>query len=515
MFAIVLSLGLNAQNVTKGAVFTAGNQYNAPNNHVYIYAFDTDSLESWVIDSVLGDFSNLVIADGHYVYAHVGRGTGHPQGGDRIFKYDVFDTTGIAIDSTDALSGFKSFDIIDDKLVITRAFPATSEFVVILDKNNLQSVLYTDTDISFACDGITFNNNKAYIASSTPSDSGIVHVIDLSGIISYDGAYMLDSLAVGGQDIFVENGNIYLTHARVNSNYSIWYAGVTTINIADSSFVTDTANFVTGTMYSAATGFDFFDGKILANFGNPLETYDVANGTRSQVLSAYPTAAKKDPNAERYLVQTTDYFSFGQVDLYDNQGNVIHTVDTKVSGTSIAMVTNYYPTAVNDTVTHNLSSLPNLSPFLIDVLANDFDLDNDSIEIDTVLSTNAIVVGKMIMYDPSLNGAAPDTFSYVTTDAWGDVDTATVFLDFLTSVNEIEQFESSIYPNPVNDILNIRTGNATIENIQIIDLTGRLVKTIIPVSNQTQVNVAEFNAGIYFVQITVNGKVETHRLVIQ
>ena len=515
ILAIVLSLGLNAQNVTKGAVFSAGNQYNAPNNHVYIYAFDTDSLESWVIDSVVGDFSNLVIADGHYVYAHVGRGTGHPQGGDRIFKYDVFDTTFTAIDSSDAIVGFKNFDIIDDKLVLTRAFPASSEFVMVLDKNDLQSVLYTDADIDLSCDGIAFENNKAYIASSSINDSGIVHVIDLGGTISYDGAYKLDTLASGGQDIYIENGNIYLTHARIKPNYSIWYAGVTTINMADSSNTTDTTNFVTGTVYTAATGFDFYDGKILADFGSPLESYEVANGTRSQILTAFPTSAKKGPNAERFLVQTTDYFSFGQVDLYDNQGNVLHTVDTKVSGTSIAMVTNYYPTAVNDTVIHNLSSLPNLSPFLIDVLMNDFDLDNDSIEIDTVLSASAVVTGKMIEYDPSLNFGAPDTFSYVTSDAWGDVDTATVYLDFLTSINEIEQFESSIYPNPVNDILNIRTGNGTIENIQIIDLTGRLVKTIIPVSNQPQVNVAEFNAGIYFVQVTVNGKVETHRLVIQ
>lgn len=517
MFAIVLSLGINAQNVTKGAVFTAGNQYNAPNNHVYIYAFDTDSLQSWVIDSVLGDFSNLVVADGHFVYAHVGRGTGHPLGGDRIFKYDLLDTTFTAIDSSNAIVGLKKFDIIDDKLVMTRSYPVTSGFVMILDKNDLQSVLYTDSDIDLACDGIAFDNNKAYIASSTVTDSGIVHVIDLGGTISYDGAYPLDSLAVGGQEIYIENGNMYVTHARISPSYSIMYAGVTTVNMNDSSYVTDTTNFVTGTVYTAATGFDFFNGKILADFGNPLETYEVANGTRSQLFSTFPTSAKKDPNAERYIVQTTDYFSFGQVDLYDNQGNVLHTVNTKVSGTSVDMVTNNYPTAMKDTIS-DFSSSPD--PIAVDVLANDFDLDGDEITLDSIihqpLSGVAVIVNQKIVYTQNaVDWTDPDSIVYVISDAWGDRDTTIVYLDFATSVNEITQFETFIYPNPVKNVLNIRTGNTAIENIQIIDLTGRLVKTVIPVTNQTQVNVAEFNSGIYFVQITINGKVETHRLVIQ
>lgn len=510
--AICMSLGLNAQNVTKGAVFTTGGNFNAPGNHVKLYSYDLDIMDAWVVDSVLGDFSNYVITDGHYVYMHIGRGNGHPLGGDRIYKYDLLSATVQPIDSTNELTGFKKFEISGDRLIITRGYPATTDFVKVLDKNDLTSVLYSDTQIEGVCDGIAIANNVAYVASTNFSDSGMVNVIDLGATISNLGAYTLDSLSSGAKDIYFDNGMIYMTHLRYNPNYTVKYAGVTVLNLSDSTFTTDTTGLTN------STGFDYLNGLILGDFGNPLETYNVQNGNRNLVFSTYPTAAKFDPNSTSMLVQTTDYFSFGAVTLYDGMAMPIDTVDTDVAGSALAMVTNYFPTAVNDTVS-DFSVAPD--PIFIDALENDYDLDGDEIYLQTILkqpvSGTAVISNQQIEFTlQAIDFTDPDSIQYMIIDAWGDTSVAVVYLDFQTSVNEITRYSiSSIYPNPANSVVNISSKNENIESIQVIDLSGKVLNSYFGLGSNFTMDVSNYTSGIYFMKVEINGQTEVHKLIVQ
>ncbi len=508
-FAIIFSLGLHAQNVTKGAIFTTGGNYNAPGNFVKLYAYDIDQLDYSVVDSVLGDFSNHVISDGHYAYMHVGRGGSHPLGGDRIFKYDLLNQTYQAIDSTEQLMGFKKFEIIGDRLLITRGYPATSEFVKVLDKNDLSTVLYSDANIEGVCDGIAVADNKAFVASTNLGDSGVVNVIDLGATISNLGAYTLDTLSSGAKDIFMENGMIYMTSLRYNLNYTVKYAGVTRLNLADSTFTTDTIGL------SNAAGFDYLNGLILGDFGNPLETYNTLTGNRNLVFNAYPTAAKFDPNSGSLLVQTTDYFSFGEVIYYDNTGNPIDTIETDVAGSAMSVVTNYIPTAVNDTVNGGALQPSDISYF--DVVANDFDMDEDIITLDTLLNQpigGAVVeiVGDSI----KLTNASQliDKVYYVISDPWGDSDTAFISFVLIGSVKNIEKSLASVYPNPAHRNLNISTPFGVINSVRVADLSGKNI--LLDESNDSTVSVdlSTFSTGIYFVKVEVNGVFEMHRVVV-
>ena len=69
----------------------------------------------------------------------------------------------------------------------------------------------------------------------------------------------------------------------------------------------------------------------------------------------------------------------------------------------------------------------------------------------------------------------------------------------------------SLYPNPVNNNLNIDTAEE-LKSIKVFDITGQLIKQV--EGNVGSVTVGDFNPGIYLVQLTnANGETVTSKFV--
>lgn len=83
----------------------------------------------------------------------------------------------------------------------------------------------------------------------------------------------------------------------------------------------------------------------------------------------------------------------------------------------------------------------------------------------------------------------------------------------LLGVNENIVNKFSIYPNPTNDIVTISKNNSLeISAVSITDINGRVVKEI--VSNEiSTINVADLNAGVYFLKVTTAEGVGTTKLI--
>lgn len=64
-------------------------------------------------------------------------------------------------------------------------------------------------------------------------------------------------------------------------------------------------------------------------------------------------------------------------------------------------------------------------------------------------------------------------------------------------VDDVENVSFEVYPNPANDILNVRS-NEAVRQLDIVDMTGRTVAS----ANSNSVNVATLSAGVYIVRIT-------------
>ena len=72
----------------------------------------------------------------------------------------------------------------------------------------------------------------------------------------------------------------------------------------------------------------------------------------------------------------------------------------------------------------------------------------------------------------------------------------------------------SMYPNPVNDVLNVVSNN-TIENIQITNMVGQVVIDANPVAKNTTINTSNLESGIYMVNITTKNGTSVKKLTVK
>jgi hypothetical protein len=72
----------------------------------------------------------------------------------------------------------------------------------------------------------------------------------------------------------------------------------------------------------------------------------------------------------------------------------------------------------------------------------------------------------------------------------------------------------SISPNPANDVVNVSSTNV-ISEINIIDLSGKLVKTINCNTNSTVISIGELNAGAYNLIISTEKGIVTNKLIVE
>ncbi len=91
--------------------------------------------------------------------------------------------------------------------------------------------------------------------------------------------------------------------------------------------------------------------------------------------------------------------------------------------------------------------------------------------------------------------------------AWG-LDAALAIFPVVTfstiGINE-NSIELSVYPNPANDVLNVKL-NEVAQTISVISMDGKVVSTQVVNATSTTINVADLNPGVYVYEIvTANG----------
>ncbi len=77
----------------------------------------------------------------------------------------------------------------------------------------------------------------------------------------------------------------------------------------------------------------------------------------------------------------------------------------------------------------------------------------------------------------------------------------------ITGLSQLDANDITLFPNPAGELVNINlNANAFINNINVIDATGRLVKTIVlnNKNNQAQINTSDLAKGIYFIEVNTN-----------
>ena len=107
------------------------------------------------------------------------------------------------------------------------------------------------------------------------------------------------------------------------------------------------------------------------------------------------------------------------------------------------------------------------------------------------------------------------TVTATANDASGQTATMVVTIsNQTTGINELSLQNVNIYPNPVQNELFIALENGTINQLEIIDFSGRIVKSISN-NNVKNINVSELNQGMYILKIETDNGTSVTRFVKQ
>jgi autotransporter-associated beta strand protein len=92
----------------------------------------------------------------------------------------------------------------------------------------------------------------------------------------------------------------------------------------------------------------------------------------------------------------------------------------------------------------------------------------------------------------------------------------TVIAHAASAVNNISDKNNiSMYPNPAKDILYFNADKTEINSIEIIDIKGRVIFKNKYDSRAIQVNIGQFNPGIYYTKVLTREGIKVNKLIVQ
>jgi len=102
---------------------------------------------------------------------------------------------------------------------------------------------------------------------------------------------------------------------------------------------------------------------------------------------------------------------------------------------------------------------------------------------------------------------------YVTSDAFL-LQMDSFVVEGTLGINDIENLEMNIYPNPVNgNFVTIQTPTNGVKYVEVFDITGkRLINTSLTADS---LEVSSLSAGMYLIKVTVEGQSKTSKLVVR
>lgn len=254
--------------------------------------------------------------------------------------------------------------------------------------------------------------------------------------------------------------------------------------------------------------------------GSQIVRFDVTSKTFNENFAAIPgqtapfkqipygSALRIDPVSDKLILNTTEsgfsaHYQKNWVHTYDSTGALTNTkiLDDYYWFPSVTVFPDNSAPVVNTTLPSQLSIN---TPTIIDLKAVVSDADNLSAAIVKSIksNTNLAVVSATInnkdelVLTPQSPGEAILTISFNSNGKLVEK-AITINVTNTLGTDTFDRIEFAIYPNPVSDILNIKTPDEVL-NVIIYDISGRQINT--RVSNN-QVDVSGLTKGFYIVNV--------------
>lgn len=118
-------------------------------------------------------------------------------------------------------------------------------------------------------------------------------------------------------------------------------------------------------------------------------------------------------------------------------------------------------------------------------------------------------------FNPATAGLDTHILTYSYTDGNGCEGTATssITVDGCASIDETNTIGLAIFPNPTSGTITVQfEGN--LANITVVDVTGKIIDEMTIQSNE-MIDLSTLNTGTYFINVNIDGKTSTERVIIK
>ena len=374
-------------------------------------------------------------------------------------------------------------------------------------------------------------NFKAYLVGNTAINTNADTEIQCSEASAFMGTINCASLSISdltGIEAFPVLTKLYcnnnqLTSLNVATNIALTDLACNNNQLTSLNIVINTALTYLKCSYNSLTGLNVSSNTLLTTLycqSNPLTSLNVATNTALTKLTCSSNQLTNlDVSTNTALthlncsgnaltsLSVSNNTALVNLDCYSNQltilsvnanpvlenlvcrGNQLTSLDVS-SCTNLSVLECYF----NLITTLDVSMNTNLS--IIDCEGNQLT------ELNVANSNNANLSYFGAMDNPNLTCIQVDDVTYSNTNwtvAGGNIDaTANFSINCTVGVEEVVTQNISIYPNPVTSQLTLNTIEK-IERISILDVTGKTIKTLVPINNT--IDVSDLVRGIYFLQI--------------
>jgi len=95
------------------------------------------------------------------------------------------------------------------------------------------------------------------------------------------------------------------------------------------------------------------------------------------------------------------------------------------------------------------------------------------------------------------------------------VDSININITINTKINNVNDSDIIIYPNPAQDLITVNTDNNKYRMIELFDINGKQI-TYLPIIHMHQpINTSKLETGIYFLKIYSTYEVVTKKIIIE
>lgn len=474
----------------KEVLILNGGQYGNPQEDITLIGYAPFTGQTRVSDTIHSQSIQDLLIEGDFAYIAAE---------DSVVKIRLSDFSRVAGASFPGASTY-TLAIYQNQLLVGNWYGQADSNLYVFDKNTL-ALDYVVPQIEQGVKGIVIIDDTAYVAQNlTASD----FYSDSAGYIAK--VYLPTATFIGN----VPGDNVSDIGKIFEFDGGVFGVG----SVADvASFYDPTdgsLNFISfGVDVSGGYGsiLQLVGDTLLGIFDGNLGSFSLDNGTiiNANLVDTLVTAFRFDNLSGNYYITQTDYFSYTRGIVFNVAGVAI---DTFLTGFSPEVVqlwygVNHAPVAVDD-----FGQLYHVQSITVDVLANDTDVDGDSLFITIVTQpvngTATVVDGEIVYTATQVGFQGADSLVYEVCDynAASLCAQATLRLDSSwESVTELQQLNIAIYPNPTSHLLAVKnTGNAN-QKLVLRDLLGRqMMETEAAANTVTSMDVSALAPGIYLLQ---------------